>query len=395
MFVEMSKIIQYTILFLVIPLYTAQGWLFESGSIVSQGLVLIWLLVDVYYTVVFISSREKTSISKPLLLFWAMIVLSWLLSPKEIHAYGWEIKTSGDLKNITIVLLSYFPFRYWLRYGYLRKKTLVLFLLFMTFASVMAFVTLIKKFDVEYSIINNTGYYFAMLVPLLGIMMNRKYTIAIFMVLLYFCIASAKRGAVFCIAIGIALFFYFSIISASKKHHYSTMVLAIVLFIIVGFFSYDIYMANDFLQYRMNKTLVENDTGGRDVIFSSLMNFYQDSNIINILFGHGLDKTVEVAGNFAHMDWLELLVDNGLLGAFLYLSLFYSMIKYYKKNRMIIGKDVAFIFTSTFSCWLLKSFVSMGYTHFFSFIFLAEYAYFENEVIRSKSKRSANYIKKL
>lgn len=380
----MDRRIQYALLFLVIPLYTAQGWLFESGGLVSQGLVLIWLLVDLYYTIAFIYNQEKTSISTSLFLFWIMIFLSWLLSPKVIDLPWSSISTYGDLKNITIVLFSYFPFRYWLIHGYLKKKNLVVFLLLMTLASVMAYFTLIKKLDVEHSIINNIGYYFAMLVPFLGIIKNKKYSMAFLMVLLYFCISSAKRGAILCMIVGIVLFFYFSLRNVSRKHRYSSMVFMIILCSIVLFFSYDTYMTNEFLQNRMEKTFTENDSSGRDVIYSILINKYLDGNLFNLLCGYGFDQTLEKAGIFAHMDWLELIVDHGLLGVLLYVNLFYSMIRYYNQNRKNISKDVAFIFLSMISCWLLKSTFSMGYTHFFSFVFLAEYALFENEVKKSK-----------
>lgn len=385
----MNKILQNITLFLVIPLYTAQGWLFDSGSAVSQGLVLIWLLVDVYYTFLFLKSGGKTSISQSLLLFWGVLFLSWLFSPKEIHSMGWNISTFGDMKNITIVLLSYFPFRYWLQSDILRKKTLVIFLLLLTFASVIAFITLAKKFDLEF-ITNNTGYYFAMLVPLLGIIIDKRYTIAILMVLLYFCISSAKRGAILCMTIVFVLFFFYSTVFASSRRRYLTMFFAIVLLMVVVYFSYDIYMANDYLQNRMDKTFEENDTGGRDIIYSSLIKYYLGGNLVNILFGYGMDKTVVVAGNFAHMDWLELLIDNGFIGAVLYFSLFFSMIRYFFKNRKYIGKDVRFMFLSLFIVWLIKSIFSMGYTHFFSFIFLVEYAIFENEVRKYKYMRSKN-----
>ena len=392
----MDKFLQYTTLFMVIPLYTAQGWLFESGSTISQGLAAFWLLVEIYYTVRFLNGNKKSSISSPLLLFLTMIAFSWLFSPKEVQAPFLTIPTFGDLKNITIVLLSYYPIRYWLRTGTLNNKSLVIFLLLIVVASVIAFFVLTRKFDMGlYAVTNNTGYYFAMLVPLLGVIINKKLAIPILMVSVYFCVGSAKRGAILCLLSGLILFFYYSTAFASRKKRYQIIIVVIAMLIGVVYFSYEFYMENELLQRRLEKTVAENDTGGRDSIYSALIFYYFGGNLLNMLFGFGFDKTVEAAGNFAHMDWLELLIDNGLLGVILYLNIFIAMFSHYFKNKKYIGKDTTFIFLSMASCWLLKSVFSMGYTHFFSFIFLMEYALFENEVNNYMTKTKIDKIKRL
>lgn len=389
----MERTISYLVLFLVIPLYTAQGWLFESGSLISQTLILFWLIINVFYTLEFLFHKRTSSVALPVFLFLILIFFSWLFFPKVIISHGWVISTYGDLKNISLVMLSYFPFRYWGMKGYLQQRQILLFLVLMILASVEAFFLLARKFDAELlTIINNTGYYFAMLFPVLGILFAKKINLPIIAVLMYFCIGSAKRGAILCLVVCLILYFYYSNKGSIRKNLYSKTFLFLIMSVVISALAYNLYETNAFLQNRIERTVMENDTGGREYIYSQLVDYFFNSDIISMLFGSGMDKTVEIAGNFAHQDWLELLICNGIIGIILYLAIFVSMYKYYKENRKYIDNSMSFLFLSTFCCWLLKSFFSMGYTHFFSFIFLAEYALFECKVIENKKRYKLNKL---
>lgn len=68
----------------------------------------------------------------------------------------------------------------------------------------------------------------------------------------------------------------------------------------------------------LNQTL-EGDSSGRDSIYSILWYaFLENGSLFHCLFGLGVDATISIAGNFVHNDWLELLINNGLLGIVLY-----------------------------------------------------------------------------
>ena len=378
----------------VIPLYTAQGWLFDSGSIISQGLILFWLIVNIYYTLDFLFQGNKTSISTPLLLLLLYIFLTWLLSPKIVHAnYGWTLSTWGDLKNIAVVFLSYFSFRRLMLSGTFKFKQQLLFLLLMILSSVVAFFLINKKFDADLlTITNNTGYYFAMLMPLMCIVINKKYGIFLFAILLYFCIGSAKRGAIGCFLICAFYFFFYSMkYNPIKKRNNQIIKIAVFLLIILWFAHY-LYIDNFYLQARVERSIYENDLSGRDIIYAKLVDTYMNGDLFALIFGHGMNKTIEIAGIFAHQDWLELLINHGLVGLLLYLWLFLSMATFFNRNKKYLSYVEKYLFVSTLSCWLIKSFVSMGYTHFFSFIFLAEYALFECKVVENKKRYKLNKL---
>ena len=76
---------------------------------------------------------------------------------------------------------------------------------------------------------------------------------------------------------------------------------------------------------------------GRDIIYAKLFDYvWNECSSVNILFGSGADYSVVIAGNFAHNDWLELLVDCGLTGvtvyAFYFAALYQSALRIPSKN---------------------------------------------------------------
>lgn len=390
--VTMEKFIAYILSFVILPLYITQGLFFEQGSIYSQGMVLLWLLIDVYYTFYFFYHHDKSSVATSLLFFWLAILLSWLISPQTVHTKGtYTLQTWGDMKNITLVILTYFPFRHWIKRNILSEKQLRLFALLMIISSVTAY--FLNKKIITYGATdllevaeatNNMGYYFVMVIPFLALIKNQKFSVVLLFFMVYFTLSSAKRGAIVCMVPSVVAYFYYTI-KRSKTISTTNILSVFIMFSVAVILAYDSYKENAYLQMRMEEMVYSNDTSGRDVIYSNIINAGLEGNLFQIIFGHGIDQAVAVAGNFAHNDWLELFIDHGILGLILYFTIFRSTFRYYVRNKYIIDYNERFLFLSMFICWGLKSFFSMGYTEYFSFIFLVEFAFFEKRVQEVKT----------
>ena len=81
----------------------------------------------------------------------------------------------------------------------------------------------------------------------------------------------------------------------------------------------DIMMQNDYFQTRLTSTL-EGNSSGRDEIYSHIWNVFNNSNMFHYLFGYGAQGSFIMTAKFAHSDWLELLINQGLLGFIIYIN---------------------------------------------------------------------------
>ena len=108
---------------------------------------------------------------------------------------------------------------------------------------------------------------------------------------------------------------------------------------------------------RLEQTL-EGNSSNRDVLYAYLWDAWVNADFYTQLFGRGIAQTVNVAGNYAHNDWLELLTDVGLLGATNYLAIFVSLFMFRKKFQTNSQEQTSFTLVLIF--WLLKTIFSMG-----------------------------------
>ena len=111
---------------------------------------------------------------------------------------------------------------------------------------------------------------------------------------------------------------------------------------------------SDYFQYRLEST-TEGKSSGRDVIYSQLWNHYKSNeNIFQLAFGEGAFHTQNINGYKAHNDWLELLIDCGLLGVIIYFIYWVNFYKAWRRSKgnflvyMMMGAGLLFTFVRTF-----------------------------------------------
>lgn len=123
------------------------------------------------------------------------------------------------------------------------------------------------------------------------------------------------------------------------------------------FFFLSFMEQSEFMTQRVNATL-KGDSSARDTLYSYLWNAWLNSDIIHQLFGYGISQTVTIVGNYAHNDWLEILIDYGLLGVVLYATIIIKLFKYRKNLNYNKGAKVCY--TSIMLIWMMKTLFSMG-----------------------------------
>lgn len=370
------------LLLICIPLYFTQGWLFASGSTISQLLIGLWLIIDVYYVGVFFFSRYHSAILNAIIVFWFANLLYWFFSPQVVSANGFYYQTFGDFKNLSVVLLSYYPYYILSKRSVVDERYMKLFVLFFLSASIIAFGVERKATLSESGAIytNNTAYYFLVILPLMGVFEDKKrYFWTGIVAILIFLLLCAKRGAIFCGGIAMLFYYILSLINVPIKKALPRVIALLALVFIVFYVVKSVYSSNELLQARYLDTK-EGNLSERDFIYASLIRIFWSSSDLNMLFGYGMSQSVTLIGSYAHNDWLELLTDEGVAGVIMYAAFYLSLILYYHRSRKNMDDKSRFIYGAAFLCLFARSCFSMGYLAPESSVFCIALAYGQNSI---------------
>lgn len=203
-------------------------------------------------------------------------------------------------------------------------------------------------------ITNNTTYYFVALLPFLFLFNdNRLIQCALIICVMVFVISGMKRGAILISSILLLWFIFRSIKNASRGQTFFVVFSVLVVAIIgIKYVEY-LYSTSDYFQFRINQTL-EGGSSGRNNLYSVYWNhFLNNDNLFQVLFGEGAYHTENILNLKAHNDWLELLIDCGILGVLLYFIFWCKFLKHWIRSRWnpllfsIVGACFCFAFFRT------------------------------------------------
>ena len=382
---SLDKIFLYLLLGSIV-VYFSQGSLYPNGSIISKSALVLWLLIDICYFFVYISKYRLLSFERLIFIFWFVNTCYWFFPPKvQISDWGEPLSTSNNFKSICWTFLTYYPIRYFTKKELITDKVLSFFAILMFLVFVMSFFSFRARLLYEYNrdaITNNMGYRFVSLLPLLGIFRRPKYTFAFIGISIYFIIMSSKRGAILCGIFAFIFLFIYSLrgVPRKKKLQYSILVLGVCgLFV---YLLYDVFLSNEYLMQRLSNMEAGNDDSGNARInqINAIWEYVTNGSMFYLLFGYGFDKSVMMAGNYAHNDWAELLANLGLLGCTMYFLFFIKLFNIYRSNRKKLSSMQKYMFISVVGMWLLMSMFSMGYISNTSFLFMITIAYIVSDV---------------
>lgn len=358
-------------------LYGMQGILYAGGSLISQSLILILLLLGFFSLFGTISMKNKPLPVIMLALFYLMLSLTYIFSPKEVFGWRYEavglINTYSQFRNICVFsLFFYLGYYTTLKYKTTWKSISYLGMLFLIFAVIRFFYSeavLIQEKNRD-NVVNNAAYIFVSIIPYVPIVFQqiRRKWLGIFFVIpiVFFIIMGVKRGAIVCMIASIILSFFLHL----KKTRFSIMrfLMVTLLFCLTIGLVYYLAMKNSFLLERLEYTQ-DKGIGTREIAYAMLWKHWLfETTNLQFLFGNGACSSIAIWGNYAHNDWLELLSNNGLLGVIVYFFVFLSFFFYtYHRKLEYIHKLAIYL------CLLimfLKSIFSMGYTDLENGIFM-------------------------
>lgn len=326
-------------------LYSAQSLVFgRDGTIFSMIIILLLMGISAYHFVYALSNYKLPKYMKGLTVLVVMLTIYGIiliLSGKTIRFMrtGTVVKNISYLKLILISLLPVFSFYVMTRKGLLTKEVLLKWTPVFFIIAVMQFFlhqreVLMRSAEEVEEITNNMGYVFLSLIPILAFWSHKRFVQYLGLALsMLFIILGMKRGAIIIGTLSYVIFMNQSLKSTSKKQKFWTFFLSLIL--IIG----AVYMVSYMLQNsayfnaRLEYTLQGNSSGRNHLFNIFWKHFINESNPLLFLFGNGALATLTISYNVAHNDWLEIAINQGLLGILVYVYYWIMFYKTWKKSR--------------------------------------------------------------
>lgn len=362
----------------LLAFYSMQGTMIPTGgSVLSQMITLTTMLMGLYYTVKVMAMKGKPVYFKGLNLLFFIFVVYGLVLLFSDHHYVIKAKRFGDgtvsnfsfLKNIFLSLPNIYTFYYFSTKKYLTEKLLKGWVFALFGVAVFRFfdnqmsaiqVQLLEGIDSD-EVTNNMGYLFVALIPSVALFRNKnllQYGMIIFC--MAFIVMGMKRGA---IIVGVLLMLYF--LYFNYRYHQSmskTKVLFFSALIVIAAVYIVQYMmeTSDYFMARIAQT-EEGDSSGRDAIYEHFWNhFKNETDNVKFIFGNGANATLGIYINYAHNDWLEIAINQGVLGLVVYALYWLGFLKTIWNTKH--NKTARLVLSLAFISFFVESIFSMSYT---------------------------------
>lgn len=349
-------------------LYSMQGLLYPQG-VINQLLQMVIILWSLTIAVKYLFLRKHNS---RLLKATSWLVFMYVIYGTILLFWGDSyIPYAGEFPSkyiyLQVSLRSLLPIYVFYHYsyrGFLSSQRIRIYGLFLL-ASLMPMFYFRQMQNLLYvnknEVTNNMGYDFLSLLPLCCFFYKRPIIQYILLsITLLFIVMAMKRGAIVIAGFCVVLLIYGNIFSKGYKYKVINILYSVLIIIGAVYFISHMIATSDYFALRFENTL-SGDTSGRDDIFEAIWNSVQnETNLFYFLLGRGADSTWGIAGVYAHNDWLETVCNNGLLGVFILLNFYYTIVKDAHYLRIT---TVKFIYTSyiiLFLILLLKTFFSMS-----------------------------------
>lgn len=354
-------------------LYYLQGIVYPEGGAISITLLGLTLLVSANCAIKVLQSRNTPVYFKGfnmLMLLFTIYGCALIVSSPSTLYYplsGKDMPSYNYIKSIYLSLLPIYPFYYYTKKGYLTAERLriwgFIFLASITLSYFSmqreALAQLAEEGSSVEEVTNNLGYLFLSFLPMLVIYRKKPLLqFAAFAFVMAFLIMGMKRGA---IAIGFvsATYFMWQLIKESSgRARFMFIFLSVAICVSVVYFFIHEMATSDYMQQRLESTM-EGNSSGRDNLYSFFWHYFTDeADVLHYLIGRGANGTLEIYYNYAHNDWLEIAVNQGVLGLVVYALYYFG---FYKTWKSATNTDAKTILALMLFIFFAKTLFSMSY----------------------------------
>lgn len=346
-------------------LYLIRSELLPTGSKIKWILWGAFFSLSVYYFIQVIAKYKLNPFAKVLSFIMGMVIIYGTLFAIVGVDSSW-IRKADPLYFLTIYfesLLPIYAFYYFSKNGMIDEKWFKIVGVLFFVAAIFLYYSNLFDLHLDYGedaeITNNIGYYIVSLIPVLVFYKKRPVLqfvgLAIVAILV---LNSFKRGAIVITCMSAVLFFWRALKQPGKTKWW---ILALIIIVSVFIAKYVGNLLSESLYFnaRIESTL-EGDASNRDIIYSRYLNYFFDSNPLFFIFGHGAFGTCHYLGLMAHNDWLEFMIDMGLIGLIAYLVYWIRYYKMYRTSLYYNNNCISDILLLFGVIYFLKSFFSMS-----------------------------------
>lgn len=358
----------YVWLFVIYLLSTS---LLGSGFIITRifsHILRIWSLFCLFSLLS--SYGLKPAILKALGALLLMFVCYGLMQEfqdKVYYAHDPPVPITGSffVFKICASLLPIFAFCYYAKRGYITDSfisdKIVLFLIVISIGAISNMSKEMSQANAD-EITNNFGYTYLSLMPMLVFVRSKLRQVLFGGICLIMILLCMKRGAII-ISFMVVVVYMLSLLKSSSKSTKIKVLASMLLIFTLAFYAVNKMMSkSDYFQERVNDTM-EGDSSGRDVYYAFFIDYYLNNTTDEeFLLGMGANATLGIWHNYAHNDWLEIAINQGLLGVFLYLIYWITFLKLCLKKR--IEHKIKTALWIVFVIYFLQTFFSMSYSDY-------------------------------
>lgn len=368
-----NRIVDKVVLYLVTALHIVYSFSTYFSSLLGyssmMGFGLVLLAISLYFAVY----ANNKSMVTPFIKTYNILVLMFAVYGL-FRAIGGKVFLAGyrpvsSVYYIGDTLTSLMPFYV---YYVLSKREVIgkWFIRIVFFAVLAVSVLYFNLVETNYLathsndyVTNNVAYFFVALLPFVPLLSGKRiFQYGIILVISYFLLNGMKRGAILCGALSIMFFVFYEFKKTNRTRRIYIIILTGIAMYFIGLYVMELLNTNDYFALRLEQT-VEGNSSGRDIIESQILYYLlNEANFFQLLVGRGAEGTLEVTYNYAHNDWLEIAVNQGLLGVVIYLSFFVAFFR--QIRRANIPNDYKVSLIMLFVILFARTFFSMSYSEY-------------------------------
>lgn len=349
--------------------YYLQEMLRISG-ILAQSILVVLMIMSIY-AFFKVNTYYRTGLYLKCLNVMLLVItvygLILFFSGFALYPDEFNMNTTLKFGYIQRYYISVFPiyafYLYSLKGDISEKNMKYIFMAFLLFSIIMYyqnFMHVSTEIEKE-EITNNMGYTFVPLIPMLALFkMNDIWKYITLIIIFVFITMAMKRGAVLVGAVAALLYMMHNLKTNSTKQVFYIMLLSFVAICFIYLYVTNLYETSSYFRTRIENTL-EGDSSNRGWLYSHYFDYFIHlTSSTEFLFGCGANATYLRLGRFAHNDWLEFAINQGVLGVLLYLTYWITFVWEWK-NCSQNAKVYKQVLGDLIVIYFLKSCFSMSF----------------------------------
>lgn len=363
----------------LLAFYSMQGTIIPTGgSALSQMIALITMLMGLYYTVKTMQMKGKPLYFKGLnFLFLTLVVYGVILLFSDhqfivkARLFDNEVSKSSYLKSLFLSFPNIYTFYYFSKKNLLTESSLRKWVIAFIGIAIFRFFdyqittlqTMLLNGSNAEEVTNNMGYLFVALIP--GVVLfknNVKLQYCLLIICMTFVMMGMKRGSIIVGVLSLIYYLYFNFKYNNRVSKGKVVFFSILLIVAAYFITEHMMESSDYFMNRIAQTK-EGNSSGRNEIYEHFWNhFKNEMDTFKFLFGNGANATLDIGVNYAHNDWLEIAINQGVLGLVVYAIYWLCFLRTIKSIRY---KNTAkLVLSLTFISFFIMTLFSMSYTEY-------------------------------